>query len=275
MSRILDALAKAQQGGAPPEVRVPPGGGARTPERVARRERLATPERDRLELPVVRQLPDRTLAVARFTPEAFAVLARSYESVERCCAIDRGLVLGPEARPARVLLVGTRGTGARTAAGALALAATLAEKTRSRVVLADADSAGALARLCLPEPGGSPGLRELGANPGELEACVRRTQLADLYVVPAGSASPPAEWTQGAGLRHAVETLSAYFPFVVLHAGPLEPNGDGAGASALVSLAEAVLLTDREPEPGEPGRALPVARNLPVRFLSEFAQEPA
>ncbi|MBA2565148.1 MAG: hypothetical protein H0V09_06960 [Gemmatimonadetes bacterium] len=265
MSRILDALAKAQRES------------SSEPPRLKAVDELPIDHRDEGQ-PSLAPLPDRDLTLAQFTQRGLDVLARSYESVERACAMHRGVVPAGQS-PARILLVIKGQRGADAPAAALAVAATLAEKMRSRALLVDCTgAAGEMATICRA-PSASPGLAELALGTAAVADCVLRTELGDLFFLPAGvpavgieaASDDGAAMVRGgrgedAARRAAIEMLARHFAAVVLYAGEA---GEAAAAAGLTGVAEAVLRVGG-PRAGDGVHGRLEAGHVPVVTLSEF-----
>ena len=267
MSRIHEALKRARREGEFPAL-VPLPELADTPSVHA-----VTPE------PTLRHLSERGMRPARFTPRAEAVLARSYDAVERLCTMHQGLALGPEVR-ARTILVAADAQDTDASPVALALAATILEKTKSRVALVQIDGA----RAEGPGLGGlftfdAPG-RGDAARDG-LEAAVRGTPLGDLFLVPslghgldravaAIAAEAGTPHGRPAGVGHhgpaALDPLLEWFSFVVIHGGvpPSDPQGLGPAAEA----DALVLVSPRADASPEGIRALVAERTRPLRTVA-------
>jgi hypothetical protein len=213
----------------------------------------------------LRSFSDKGVPLVRLTSDGRAALSRSYAALERICSRDRGLVLGPGSNVVRTVLV----TGNRSAVTALALAATLVEKTRARVVLANAAPAThGLAELVTSEAG-SLGFWDLAMRQVEPERCLCRTELAGLYFLSAGTLPVRGNGDlSSAGLAQALSELLQYFSFVVVHGGTsLEPQGTGTlerSVEGVVVVTDGSEGADKETTfgGGLPGR--------PIRILTEL-----
>jgi hypothetical protein len=267
MSRIHEALKRARREGEFPAI-VP------LPDRAD-----APPVHAVTAEPTLRHLSERGVRHARFTARGESVLARSYEAVERLCTMGQGLALGPEVR-ARTILVAADGAETDAAPVALALAATIAEKTKSRAAIVQLDSA----------LDGGPGLRGLftiepptagdGSRPG-LEPAVRGTPLGDLFLVPslghcldravaaiAAEAGTPDGRPAPAAPRGpaALDPLLEWFSYVVIHGGAAPSDAQALGPAAEADAI--VLVSPRADAPPEGLRALLAARTRPLRTVA-------
>jgi Mrp family chromosome partitioning ATPase len=243
MSRIHDALQKAQR---EREFQTRPTG----QDFAVPGLKPVTPEkgmdvRGTSAAPLVRPLPDRDIPLVRFSAEGLAVLSRSYEPIERLCARPGGVILAPGSRVLRTVLVAHAESAGNSAPTALALAATLAEKSKSRTLLVDGDAAGrALEAFCALDQRG-PGLLDLVFARAEVGRCVRRTELAGLYYLPAGYLPDELDGKLETGAAgQALRSLLERFDFLVVAVGSLH---EGALATELARHAEAVLLAARDP----------------------------
>lgn len=261
MSRIHEALERARREGATPVL------GPRPVAPRASDEREATLGRKAPGPSPLRRLSEREVRPIAFTPKGLAALARSYEPIERLFGLYRGPMLGIEGDPLRTLVVARPASDAAAAVAALAMAATLAEKSKSRVVLVDGDRAQqGLSELCAVERGSS-GLWDLGLGEGEPERCVRRTALGGLYFVPPGNPIS-RDGDPEAALEQAFRFLRDCFDFVVVHAGAVFED---AWASLLIRQADALLLVASDPDAAlRDARGRLPARDVPLRVIEEL-----
>lgn len=260
MSRIHQALQKARREGV-----VAP------PRRLAQEDPPAPAGSGPAPRPGrVHHVPDRGLRPAILSSAALEVLSHSYEEIERICGMEGGPVLGLATQAVRVLLVGGAEPGLDAASAALALAATLAEKQKARVAVAEADFTGrGIGRLV--EEGG-PGMGDLLLETAGVERCLRRTELAGLYAVPAGTVPSGPDATDGEAAGRALRALLEYMDFLVVHVGPLP--GDLRSA-AWEEHADAVLLVGADPEaPPEDAGWRGRARVVPLRAIRESPYHP-
>jgi Mrp family chromosome partitioning ATPase len=256
MSRIHEALkkAEAERRSAAPALEVSREGGAPEARPVATAARPAGMPSIRPVPPsapaVAHRLPDRQLAPVRFSATGEAVLARSYEEIERFCADTLEPALA-DLKPVRVLLVTSLAPQAQPAKLALALAATLVDRLRVAAVVVDCASTDRGAAELFDGERRGPGLADLLRDPGQLTRCIRRTPLQGLYFLPAGESGGAGERfpaNEGgraeAALLPALERLQEVCHVIVLAADSVSSDPRVVG---LAGLAQATVLVARDP----------------------------
>lgn len=159
-------------------------------------------------------------------------LAESFQSLR--VQID---LAGAE-RPLRVLLVASPRNGGDKSVVAAYLATVFAQSGRRVVaVSADLHRAGLESFFAIDE---TPGLGEVAAGRAEPTACVKRSWIPNLAVVPAGVAEAhPADVLASKGVAEVFEVLRSAAELVIIEAPPVLA---GAEASILVPYSDAVLL---------------------------------
>jgi hypothetical protein len=234
MSRIHEALKKAEA----QRVASPPLSG---PSRI----KETPPGRPPDIPPSLRQLPERELPLARFSPQGEAVLSRSYEEIEQLCSTRLAPSLRDAAAPRRVILVTSLAPKARPADVALALSATLAEKFRLRVGLVDCAASGRGAAELFEANSGQSALIELRLNPGHPGRLMRRSVLQGLYLVTAPLSGPQGEVGRPDGIvASALARLLDWCHVAVLAADSV---AEDPRVVSLAPLAQATVLVAREP----------------------------
>ncbi len=195
---------------------------------------------------VPHRLPDRQLAVARFSAEGEAVLSRSYAEVERFCSEVLEPALRGATAPVRVLLVTSLAPQAHPGKVALALAATLVEKLRLGIVLVDCAGTDRSAADLFETDRKSPGLADLIRDPSQPSRCVRRTVLQDLYFLPGGEQAVVSEGGRVEGtLQSVLNRLQEACDVIVIAADSVSTDPRVIG---LASLAHATVLVARDPD---------------------------
>jgi capsular exopolysaccharide synthesis family protein len=144
----------------------------------------------------------------------------------------------PGGRVQAVMVAGCHADGGTTMT-ASRLAATLAQRSASQVVIVDAN----LRTPCLDAVFGArhaPGLSELLNGPSSRENSIQPTQRSNLFVITTGRvASSPSEVFRAAAVERLVSELKSRFDYVVFDAAPLFDYPD---AYALAPRVDAVLL---------------------------------
>ncbi len=262
MSKIFEALQRAQQQTGQPETPVVPLPGvvepppvrfappaaappSPLPETTADASRLAMEQG--MSAPVVdapSKLWEEGPSVLRFAPRSKAVVAQNPTSLaaEQYRVLRTNIIKISQTQALKVVLVTSPGPGDGKTTSAVNLALSFAQKPNSRVLLIEADlrkpAVGALVSI---EPG--PGLSEYLTGDASLEQVIRPTTFANFSLLSAGKpVRMPADLLHSPRWDSLMEAARAHFDWVVLDGPPTNPVAD---YELLTPFCDGVILVVR------------------------------
>jgi capsular exopolysaccharide synthesis family protein len=179
--------------------------------------------------PAIVHAPATARRIARLRVSALAPLF-PFEEIHHVAAeqyrIIRTKILHSEKKP-RLLVVSSAGSGDGKTVTSINLAASLALKTETSVLLVDADlrRPRIATELGIPE---TPGLSDVVAGRVSFEeALIRAEQFENLHILPAGDAAEnPAELFDSDRWRRLIEQLRSRFAMVVFDTTPVATVAD-------------------------------------------------
>jgi capsular exopolysaccharide synthesis family protein len=147
-------------------------------------------------------------------------------SVAECCrAIRTNLLFMSPDKPFRTMLVSSSGPREGKSTAVISLGVTMAQ-SGSRVLIVDTD----MRRPRLHKAFGVPndlGVSSLVVGEGSLDAAVKSTEVANLFVLPCGPIPPnPAELLHTGAFKDLLKSVSAKFDRVILDSPPIGPLTD-------------------------------------------------
>ncbi|MCC6953582.1 MAG: polysaccharide biosynthesis tyrosine autokinase [Deltaproteobacteria bacterium] len=163
-------------------------------------------------------------------------------SAEAFRLIRTNLLLSSADTPPRKILItsASKGEGKTTVSANLAIA--LAQGS-SKTVLIEGDLRRPRFEYVFHSDPSEPGLVEFLSGQRPLEDVIRRTPVENLWIIPAGSATPnPAELVGSRRMAELVQTLSETFDYVLIDTPPVIPVADGL---MLSRIADGVIMVVR------------------------------